>query len=454
VAIAPDANGSTAVTAAAQAATVDITAAAAGAWCYLWCAISTASTTQAGVPSSASWTTLQSVQTASGTSGACYAVYRRQKQAGDTTFSFTWTANAKGVFAWASYAGLNSTPDEQSAIALNDTTSRAGVPTPSATPSNSNRWALAFFGQRSTTTGNRPTAWTHDAALTERKEADNSAAASSPWLGADIEDSNGPVTQAAHSYTATSNQTESHDGSAILFLIPLVTETLAAAPHAASAVRRGAGKPLAAGPVSHGTLSRAAGKKAAAIPHAAGAMQRATVAIRHAAPRVAGALSRHTGKSVAATPRPGGNLARTAGKALAAAPHPAGAVRKTAAVTRSAPVTVRALMVAGFPVTLAAAARAAGNLARTAGKRLGAAPHAQGALARRTGKRAAATAHAAAGLAHGFAVVLAAAVTTTARVVAAGPLRLFAAAGARQLWTATAARQLWAVVRGRNGSDQ
>lgn len=224
--IAPDTTGKTTITAGATSASVDITAAAVGAWCYLWADISTGSITQTGVPSNASWTTLQSVQTAAGTSGATYAMYRRQKQSGDTTFSFTWTTFGKGTFSWSSYTGLNNAgPDEQSTITLNDTTSRAAVPTPTATPSAAGEWALAFFGQRSTVSTNKPTAWTPDAALTERIEADNSAAASAPWIGTDIEDSNAAVTVAAHSYTATSNQTESHDGSGILFLVPAAAAT-------------------------------------------------------------------------------------------------------------------------------------------------------------------------------------------------------------------------------------
>lgn len=225
-----DTAGLTEVTTAGTSATIDITNAANNSWVYLWCAISTGSTTQTGVPSNASWTTLQSTQTTAGTSGATYALYRRQKQSGDTTFSFTWPTNSgKGAFAWVSYTGLNnSTPDEQSAITQNDVTSRAAIPTPSATPSASGRWAVGFFGQRSTTTGNRPSSWTQDAALLEREEADNRAAVTSPWLGIDIEDSASAVTVASHSYTATSNQTESHDGSAIIFLIPAVTAAVPA----------------------------------------------------------------------------------------------------------------------------------------------------------------------------------------------------------------------------------
>lgn len=222
--IAPDQHGSTPLTTGVTSAIVDITTAAVGSWVYVWAALSTGATTQITVPSSAGWTQLQSAQTSAGTSGSSFSLYRRQKQLGDTTFTFSWATSAKGVFAWASYTGLDGvTPDEQSAIAINDVTSRSAVTTPTATPTTANEWALCFFGQRSTNTAARPSAWTTDAALIERIESDNSAAASSPWLGADIEDSNGVVTQASHSYTATSNQTQSHDGSAILFLIPSVS---------------------------------------------------------------------------------------------------------------------------------------------------------------------------------------------------------------------------------------
>ena len=222
MAIAPDTTGNTPVTAGATSASVDITAAAVGAVCYCWCAISTGTTTQTGVPSNASWTTVQSAQTAAGTSGETFALYRRVKQSGDTTFSFSWTTSGKGIFAWASYTGVDtSTPDEQStAVQLNDTTARTAVPGPSATPTAANRWALACFGVRTTNSANKPISWTPDAATTERADADNNAAGSAPWLGAEIADSNGAVTQAAHSYTATHNASESHDGSILLFLIP------------------------------------------------------------------------------------------------------------------------------------------------------------------------------------------------------------------------------------------
>jgi len=218
--ISPDQFGSTIITTGATSAIVDITTAAVGSWVYTWASLSNGGAVQVTDPSSAGWTKLTSANSGAA-AGSTVAVYRRQKQQGDTTFTFSWTNNAKGTFSWVSYNGLNSvTPDEQATSVVNDVTSRSAVPTPSATPTGLNEWALAFFSQRSSNTAAKPTAWTADVALTERIEADNSAAASSPWMGSDIEDSNGAVTVAAHTYTSTSNQTQSHDGSAILFLIP------------------------------------------------------------------------------------------------------------------------------------------------------------------------------------------------------------------------------------------
>lgn len=211
--IAADSSGSTAITASATSAAVDITSAAAGAWCYAWCALATAP----GAITATGWTP---VQAATDGINAGYAVLRRLKQAGDTTFTFSFSSS-KGIIGWVSYTGLNaSTPDEASAITVNDTISRTAVPTPAATPLGTGRWAVAFFAVRTTISANKPITWTPDAATTERVDADNSAAASAPWMGEEIADTNGTVTATAHSYTATHNVAESKDGSAILFLVP------------------------------------------------------------------------------------------------------------------------------------------------------------------------------------------------------------------------------------------
>ena len=213
MAIAPDSSGSTAVTVAATSAVVNITSAATGAWCYAWCALASA-------PGSITATGWTPVQAAAEGANAGYAILRRLKQAGDTTFTFSFSS-AKGIIGWVSYTGVNTvTPDEASAIATNGVTGRTVVPTPTATPLGTGRWAVAFFAVRTTNSANKLISWTPGAGITERVDANNNAAATSPWLGEEIADTNGTVTVAAQSYTATHNASESHDGSAILFLVP------------------------------------------------------------------------------------------------------------------------------------------------------------------------------------------------------------------------------------------
>lgn len=216
--IQPDATWFTATLSGATSATVNITAATAGSWVYLWTALPGATT----AASATGWTQLASSLDASATPVA-YTVLRRQKQAGDTTFTVTWTGSSKGVLAWVSYTGLNQdTPDEGAAAASNSTTSRTAVPTPSATPAAGNRAAVAFFAVRTSTLANNNIAWTPDRATTERFEANNDAAPSAPWAGSAIADTlPNAVAQSARSYTATHGPAaEAHDGSAILFLIP------------------------------------------------------------------------------------------------------------------------------------------------------------------------------------------------------------------------------------------
>lgn len=223
MAIAFDNFGSTPVTTSVSSLSLDITAATAGAVCYAWVAVGSSN---AGAPSIAAtgWTT---VQGAADSTTAEYAVLRRVKQSGDTTFTVTWTTAAHAEAVWASWTGVNtSTPDESSAIATNGVTSRTAVPTPTATPTAADRWAVGFFSARTSTSANKNITWTPDAAQTERVDANNSAGASSPWAGSEIADTAAAVTQAAHSYTAThAPAAESHDGSAILFLIPAAPTT-------------------------------------------------------------------------------------------------------------------------------------------------------------------------------------------------------------------------------------
>jgi len=224
--IAPDTAGSTAITAAVTSAIADITAAAPGAWVYLWADVAGATSAAAA----SGWTQLASSLDASGAPVA-YTLLRRQKQAGDTTFTVSWTGSGKGVIGWVSYTGLkDSGPDEQATAANNSTVSRQAVPTPTAAPAGAGEWAVVFFGARTSTSANKGITWTPDAATTERLDANNSAAASAAWAGIEIADTNGAVAQQAQSYTATHQPAaESHDGSAIMFLIPAPAASPAAA---------------------------------------------------------------------------------------------------------------------------------------------------------------------------------------------------------------------------------
>lgn len=210
MAIALDNSGS-AVGNGVSTLTVDITAATVGAWCYAFIQVGTTqtSTTFTG------WTNLVD---ADDSTFDHYSIWRRKKQSGDTTFSPSWPTTEGSAAGWVSYTGVDpTTPDE--GFASTTHTSTANFVTPTATPTAANRWALTFSGARSTTAAYT---YTPDAALVERIDACNTA---NRWSGIEIADSNGTVTQAAHSYTAVCSASQSHGDTAILFLIPASAAT-------------------------------------------------------------------------------------------------------------------------------------------------------------------------------------------------------------------------------------
>lgn len=207
----PDAVGSTAITTQTTSATLDITAAADGRWVYAWVALVGSVTVG---PTCTGWTSVT-------TDSPNTALLRRKKVPGDTTFTVNWTTNAQGIIVWASFTGLHPTsPDESGASTDFSGTTRTAVPGPSASPTTTGRYALAGFMVRTTTSGNKAISWTSDAALTELVDANNSAAAASAWVGAELAVSPSTVTNASHQYTATHNFTETRDFSMLVFLIP------------------------------------------------------------------------------------------------------------------------------------------------------------------------------------------------------------------------------------------
>lgn len=216
MAIAFDTTGSTKLTAGALSATVDITAAATGAQVYCLVAIGANETSLTFT----GWTQLLAADESTATH---YGLFRRQKIAGDTTFTVSWTATSqKATIGWASYTGLDpNTPDELAAVTLH--TTGTSFASPSLTPSTAAEWALFCCYARDTTAATDlpdGSAWTPDAALTERLDAANQAASTSTWQSLEFADSNAAVTQAAHSYTATAATAESHGAAFLLFLFP------------------------------------------------------------------------------------------------------------------------------------------------------------------------------------------------------------------------------------------
>jgi hypothetical protein len=210
-----DTSGNTNANTSGTSTVVDITSAAVGAWCYAL--ISVGATTSNVITTNASWTRLGALHIPGNTSSEV-GLYRRQKQIGDTTFTFNYTSTFKNIVVWASYLGLDPvTPDDGVGSWLTHDTVSASYVTPSVSNTFTNGWAVAFYHVRSSSALRTMTS---DAALVERQDV---ACATSIWFGASIDDSNSAVTTGAHSYTATASGTDAGGGAFLIYLNPLVT---------------------------------------------------------------------------------------------------------------------------------------------------------------------------------------------------------------------------------------
>jgi hypothetical protein len=199
-------------TSGATSVTLDFTGAATGEWCFAVIGLSDA---QASLPTAPSgWTiTKQGAEGTTGANSSCLTVYQRRKQAGDTTQAFTWGTACGFAAAPVSWPGLDPATPLEGAVYLAHS-SGTTYPTTSITPTAADRWIAGFFYNRtSTSTGT----WTPDAAMTERLDF---VSAANPWSIIEAADTNAAVTQAAHTYTATSTVTSSHGGSVAFAMIP------------------------------------------------------------------------------------------------------------------------------------------------------------------------------------------------------------------------------------------
>jgi hypothetical protein len=208
VAIAFDNTGS-AFSNAATSLSIDITAAATGAWVYAYFQIGGSEPNGVTL---AGWNKL--IDQNEPNSGSHFAMFRRVKQSGDTTFSASFQSSQSVVAAWSSYTGLNSDVPDEGFQGASQQSTTSSYTTPTGTPVDNTRWALAAVGARSTVSAET---WTAPASLTLRVQAVNTA---SRWDPVAIADSNGAVAASAQSYTFTLSASEAHGGKVLGFLVP------------------------------------------------------------------------------------------------------------------------------------------------------------------------------------------------------------------------------------------
>lgn len=195
--------------------TVDVSGATDGEVCFIFGTLGDAQTGVLSTP--AGWTKEgESSEGTSGGSSSRSVVYSKVKNSGDGNVVITgagWTVATHPQFVAISWPGVNTTtPTEQFTWGAAHTTGTSYV-SGTATPTAADRWAVGLFTARGTTA---MVAWTPPAGMTERVDVIN---ATGFFVALTVDDSNGAVTQASHSYTAT-GQSASHGLGALFYLIP------------------------------------------------------------------------------------------------------------------------------------------------------------------------------------------------------------------------------------------
>jgi parallel beta-helix repeat protein len=165
------------------------------------------------------WTPFSWSPVVDGTSYQVFGYYKVATSAdAGASYTASWAGSSKGTFAIAAYSGVDNAAPLAGSAALVDNNSSASLTTPSLASSAATSWAVGLYSIRSSTTANKNNSWTPDPALTERVDANNSAAASSPWTAIETADSNGDVGASASSYTGQAVFAESHKAAALVYL--------------------------------------------------------------------------------------------------------------------------------------------------------------------------------------------------------------------------------------------
>ena len=154
--------------------------------------------------------------------GTIYQVFGYYKVATSAdvgaTYTASWTSSSKATFTIAAYSGVDNAAPLAGTAGLVDNNSSTSLTTPSLASSAATSWAVGMYSIRSSTSANKNSSWTPDPALTERVDANNSAALSSPWVAVEVADSHADVGTSANSYTAQAAFAESHKAAALIYL--------------------------------------------------------------------------------------------------------------------------------------------------------------------------------------------------------------------------------------------
>lgn len=219
----------------ATTVTLDITAAPTGEVVWIFGTVGDSQTAAMTAPSG--WTILgqQSEGTSGGSSSRTIIMWKVKATTDTTVIIPTWPVTTKPQFVAMCWPGVDPTTPAEGLTWLAHT-SGASYDTGTATPTAANRVAVGVFSSRGTTA---TVAWSNST-LTQRIGVIDTA---SVFVGLSVADSNGAVTQASHTYTAT-GQTASHGLGAVLYLIPASPSTAPVVANVTSANSNSAGYPV------------------------------------------------------------------------------------------------------------------------------------------------------------------------------------------------------------------
>jgi hypothetical protein len=210
----PGWSGSNQTTTTVTSMTVDITGATVGEIVYAWISLrnSQTSITFTG------WTQIDAMRTIAAT--GAWALFKRTKVSGDTTFTLSWSANStQGFVLLQQWPGA--VADEGGSVTTR--TSAANVfTTPGGTPTDGNRRAVGFYCAVDGDSTHKTVTWTPSGDMTNTIQTGANTNGTLAWDNCAIVDSGGPVSIASHSGTETTSGTSTinNGATAILFLIP------------------------------------------------------------------------------------------------------------------------------------------------------------------------------------------------------------------------------------------